>query len=44
MKTKVSKQDNWKCNGCGKEVEDLYFTEDGREICSSCRNQQKKEK
>jgi len=38
------KQNEWICDMCSKESDDLYFTEDGREICSSCRYQQKKER
>jgi len=38
---KYKKRDEWVCDVCAKESDDLYFTEDGREIRSSCRNQKK---
>jgi len=37
------KQEKWFCDACSKESDDLYFTEDGREICSSCRETKKGE-
>ena len=35
--TRRDKMDSWICDVCGKEVNDLYFTKSGKEICEPCK-------
>jgi len=37
-----NRRDSWICDVCGKEVNDLYFTKNGKEICDSCKTKRGK--
>jgi ribosome-binding protein aMBF1 (putative translation factor) len=42
-KTPSKKSENWTCDLCGREAENLYFIDNGMEVCDSCRHERTKE-
>ena len=34
---------DWTCDLCGREAENLYFIDNGMEVCDSCRQKRSKE-